>query len=79
MKDLRCPLHPNETRIGLELTGGCCGDHGEDYCYCDSPDIHAVVFCNSPVCRYRELIVPGLTDMYAIERWINERYFKETK
>lgn len=62
--------------LSLDITGGCRTDHGEDYCYCDSEDIFATVRCptwssSKKVTHTVDFTPKGLTDRWAIQRWIN--------
>jgi hypothetical protein len=81
MKIDTCPKHKIKLRLELIQTGGCQGHFGEDdRCYCDSPDVHAELYCpgvNVKFCGYRVKTVPGLTDIRAIERWIIATIAKE--
>jgi len=82
MKIDTCPKHKMKMVLELVQTGGCHGHFGEDdRCYCDSPDVHAELRCTGPKveggfkgCSHRVKIVPGLTDVHSIERWIRERW-----
>ena len=77
MRVTTCPKHKTKMRLILVTTGGCHGHFGEDdNCYCDALDVHAELFCPGTPgkpCRQQLAVVPGLTDLQAIERWIRER------
>lgn len=75
MIDGVCPKHKTALQLELVQTGGCtCHPSTDEGCYCDSPDVHAELHCNTRGCNHRITIVPGLTDVHGIERWIAERW-----
>ena len=54
----------------------------DDYCYCDSVDAKVHWVCETPRlnskgkcigrCHQRPMIITGLTDQYAMDRWFKE-------
>lgn len=81
---MNCPKCQTSMIIELELTGGCSGHSSEDdYCYCDSPDVHAYWLCpnrrkmnprGGSMCRQGDIPIPHLSDQYGIARWLTEHY-----
>lgn len=74
---MNCPKCEATLNVDLVFTGGCQGHGPDENCYCDSPDVHIELYCydlkGKGYCNYHERRVPGLTDKYAIERWIEAR------
>ena len=72
---MTCPKCGTKLVFEVELTGGCQGHSGDEYCYCDSPDVHIDVYCNGMRnhrrCGYRKRII---TDRYSLERFFTEHY-----
>lgn len=73
---MNCSNCKQEMSLSLEFTGGCQGHGPDEYCYCDSVDVHVEAYCTNPKCKLRRerQDTPGLTDQYSIARWINDRY-----
>lgn len=79
---MNCPKCGQKMPIELELTGGCTGGHGPDsYCYCDSPDVHAVYRCHTRDAKgwwcpqiQKDIKIKELSDEGSIARWLTEHY-----
>lgn len=70
---LICKKHKIKLKALVCITGGCRGHFDpEDRCYCDSQDVHVEFVCprREPRC-YFSVTPSGLTDQYAIARWID--------
>ena len=44
---MNCPKCNSEMDCSLEFTGGCDGHGPDEYCYCDSLDVHVLFICKN--------------------------------
>lgn len=73
---MTCPVCKiSEMNWNVEMVGGCSGDHGDGYCYCDPRSLEITLTCPSKPCdASRGLMVDDFTDHYDLERWLKNNY-----
>lgn len=74
---MKCPKCGGEMRVDVEITGGCRCDPEEQYCYCDSQDVHIDFCCNGySKTSHRRCSnkIRVIHDQYALERFFKEHY-----
>ena len=73
---MNCPECKAKMNANLEITGGCSGHEPDEYCYCDSKDIHVNFICPTFKCKWHSnyMWVQELSCQSSVERFINEAF-----